>query len=221
MIAHLLAAAALGFHAGPAVHQHQPGPSPQVMTLGQGSSRNWAGYVAEGDSFNRVSATWVEPRVNCAATGAPASALFWVGFDGWNNGNVEQGGSYAVCGTYSATPSYWLWWEMYPTNGISIVASIRPGDMIHASVRYVAPTYVITETDVTTGQSNEQDVQCEQILGVNQCPRTSAEAIAEDTGTGVPVTGFYPLADYGTVKFTGAWIHDRRGHRGGFINPNW
>lgn len=217
MIAQLLAAAALGLHAGPAVHL--PTVTPQTATsIGQGTSRNWAGYVAEGDIFNRVTATWIEPHAHCGTT-PDAMALFWVGFDGWNNDTVEQGGSYARCS--SGTASYWLWWEMYPQTSINPVMPIHAGDKITATVQYVAPTYVITETDDTTGGSNEQDVQCQVISGNSQCFNSSAEVIAEDPMTSVYSSTFFPLDDYGTVKFSGATLHDHHGHTGGFTNSHW
>jgi len=52
-------------------------------------------------------------------------------FDGFNNGTVEQAGTAATC-SYGAdpTPSYYAWWEMYPTNNIQVAPlNVSPGDL--------------------------------------------------------------------------------------------
>jgi hypothetical protein len=81
------------------------------------SSTNWDGYALTNTSntntttFNSVSATWVQPAVNCNAGSSVGS--FWVGLDGWLSSSVEQGGSDAEC-LNTMTPTYFLWWEMFP-----------------------------------------------------------------------------------------------------------
>src|SRR5579884_1322756 len=76
---------------------------------------NWSGYAATSSSaFNSVEMTFTQPAVSCPYQGA--WTLFWVGFDGFNSGNVEQAGTSAWCNYNSPSePTYYAWWEMYPT----------------------------------------------------------------------------------------------------------
>jgi hypothetical protein len=76
------------------------------------ASENWAGYATAGTAgaFTRVSASWAEPAVTCAADQTFSS--FWVGLDGDGTSTVEQTGSEADCADGAA--SYQGWFEMFP-----------------------------------------------------------------------------------------------------------
>ena len=179
------------------------------------TSPNWAGWVASGGSFSRVSATWVEPSASCPA--GNDWAVFWVGLDGWGDNNVEQGGSMVRC--FGNTPEYFLWWEMYPTNAIQQVQQVSAGDTISASVVYdpSAATYTITVTDKTTGAGFSQVEQC-----TGTCPRTSAEVVAEDpSSTTTNNSPLLPLADYGTIGFQNSAITNAAGTTGTFTSTAW
>jgi hypothetical protein len=192
---------------------------PAVGATGQFTSRNWDGYISyksnEGTDFNVVKAKWVQPSVSCPQP--DAWSVFWVGLDGWWNDTVEQGGSSAEC--VDGTPQYAVWWEMYPTNAIQTVFSINPGDTIKASVTYKSSTatFIIVVTDLTSGQSFTEDEQCAQGL---TCARSSADVIAEDVGQ-YGGNGFFPLADYGTMSFTGSKITNTSGNTGSFTDNKW
>src|SRR5579859_3214643 len=119
-------------------------------------SRNWDGYTSYAKSagqteFNSVHGTWVQPAVTC--TRPNAWTVLWVGLDGWFDDTVEQGGSSAQC--VNGVPQYTTWWEMFPTNAIQTVFTVRPGDTIDATVTFSTTTQVFTIAvrDVTTGQS--------------------------------------------------------------------
>ena len=58
---------------------------------------------------------------------------FWIGFDGWNNGSVEQGGTSAYCSGGRAT--YDVWWEMYPYNDVQTSFAISAGDSMSTFLR--------------------------------------------------------------------------------------
>ena len=47
-------------------------------------------------------------------------------------------------------PSYYAWWEMYPTNDIQIAYGVFPGDFITASVTYASGKFKIVVNDTTT-----------------------------------------------------------------------
>jgi uncharacterized protein with beta-barrel porin domain len=96
---------------------------------------------------------------------------------------------------------YSAWWEMIPAPSVPITTmAISPGDRMYAGVQYIgAGNFVLSLNDLTTGQtfSTTQPNAA--------APRTSVEWIAEATSllqNGQPV--IQPLANYGTVNFTGA-----------------
>ena len=79
-----------------------------------------------------VVGSWTEPGVTCTSD-EDQEAVFWVGVDGWTNDTVEQAGTVAQC--FEGAAYYYTWWEMYPTNDITVVGStVAPGDQIAASV---------------------------------------------------------------------------------------
>lgn len=191
--------------------------APSHGSSAQFTSRNWDGYItyvaSEGTDFKVVKATWVQPTVTCPEPNA--WTVFWVGLDGWWDDTVEQGGSSAQC--VNGVPQYKTWWEMFPTNAITTVFSISPGDTIRASVTYESGTYVIVVKDVTTGRSFTKHETCASTV---TCDRSSADVIAEDVGH-FGGSSFFPLADYGTMAFTKAKVADASGHSGGIANSHW
>jgi hypothetical protein len=202
--------------AGPA---RERGVRPGIRdSSGAFTSRNWDGYItydsSEGTDFDTVKATWTQPTVTCPKP--DAWTVFWVGLDGWWNDTVEQGGSSAQC--VNGVPQYTTWWEMYPTYAIVSMFTIHAGDKITAKVTYktIMATFVIAVTDLTTGKSFTEDKQCASNI---TCDRSSADVIAEDVGTFG--NSYYPLADYGTMKFEAASVSDVNGHSGGIVDAHW
>ena len=185
------------------------------------TSRNWDGYItyasSESTDFSAVAATWIQPSVTCEAKGA--WTVFWVGLDGWFNDTVEQGGTQAECGSVGGTAAYSMWWEMYPTNSIQTVLAIHPGDKITASVKFAKATseYTIKVKDATSGKSFTRQEQCASGL---VCDRNSADVITEDVGH-YPGSGYFPLADYGTMGYTNAKVTDTAGASGSISASDW
>jgi hypothetical protein len=122
-----------------------------------------------------------------------AYTVFWVGFDGWYNGTVEQAGTAALCN--GSAPEYFAWWEMYPTNSIQYWFPISAGDQIVASVRYANAKYVMTVKDKSTEVHKTLKVTCASDM---TCSRNSAEWIVERPGYGG--TNYAPLANWGTTS---------------------
>jgi hypothetical protein len=140
---------------------------------------NWSGYAASAAKpFNAVETTFTQPAVTCTVPGA--WTLFWVGFDGFNNGTVEQAGTAAQCDTSSnPKPVYYAWWEMWPTNTIQTMPlSIKPGDTITANVTYNASnaSYSMLVNNKTTRQTYTKAATCASNL---TCARQTAEWIVE------------------------------------------
>ena len=159
------------------------------------TSTNWSGYAATGSNFTSVASSWTEPTGTCNTSGAQYSS-FWVGLDGYNSNSVEQTGTDTDCS--GRTPQYYAWYEMYPAPSYEINHIVRPGDKISASVTYAgSSSFTLTISDSTQGWTYTTSKR------LSGAARSSAEVIAEApccTSSG----GTLPLADFGTVNFTGS-----------------
>jgi len=197
--------------AGAAQHT---GLSPSVAgPLVNATSRNWAGYAITSLStpaatYTHVHASWTQRPITCPTS--DAWAVFWVGFDGWTNGTVEQGGSSARC--VNGTPLYQLWWEMFPTNAIQPALTINPGDSVAADVAYNATTgqFTIKLDDATQHTSFSTTQTCAANL---VCSRSSAEWVIEAPGR-FGTNDFFPLANYGRALMGNTVGTDDAGHGG-------
>ncbi len=171
-----------------------PAGSAAAAAVTQVTSANWAGYAATGaaGSFTSVSASWAQPAVSCGA--ADTFSSFWAGLDGDGTTTVEQTGTEADCADGAAT--YQGWYELFPNAPVFYANPVRPGDAMTASVASDGGgTFTLTLSDSTQGwtQTTQQTAAAAR-LG-------SAEVIAEAPSSGDSVL---PLADFGTVNFTGA-----------------
>lgn len=174
------------------------GPPQQVAT-----SVSWSGYAVPAGSspFNEVETTYTQPAVTCPTS--DAWTLFWAGLDGTGTaGSLEQAGTAAKC--VSGVPTYFAWWELVPTYPVEQFSgfTITPGDQIQDKVTYnsVTAQYTLAVNDLTTGLSASHTEAC--ATGVT-CSNASAEAIVERAHL-LSGTGEYPLANYNTMRFTGA-----------------
>jgi hypothetical protein len=171
-----------------------PGTNAAVTQV---TSENWAGYAATGaaNSFTSVSSSWAQPAVTCGQTDTFSS--FWVGLDGDGTPTVEQTGTEADCANGAA--SYQGWFEIFPDAPVFYPNPVQPGDAMSASVVAAGNgEFTLTLSDTTQGwqQVTHQSVPSAQ-LG-------SAEVIAEAPSNGTVL----PLADFGTVNFTGATVNN-------------
>jgi hypothetical protein len=156
------------------------------------TSTNWSGYVVTGGSgaFNSVSSSWTEPAASCG--GGTQYAAFWVGLDGYNSSSVEQTGTDSDCS--GGSPDYYGWYEMYPAAPVYFTNPVSPGDSMSASVTVSGTSYTLTLTDNTQGWT-----QTENETG--SFANSSAEVITEAPSS---ATGPLPLADFGTINYSGA-----------------
>lgn len=168
----------------------------RVRALTQLKSINWSG-CADGQptTYKSVSAQWAEPTLKC--TTEDRVVVFWVGIDGLTSGTVEQAGTLGQC--FQGTAFYYTWWEMFPTNNITIVGStVHALDAITASVNRSGTSYTLKVTDATrSGNSFTTTQSC------TTCANSSAEIIAERPSNSF---GIYPLAQFSTWKVTGAAV---------------
>jgi Peptidase A4 family len=177
-------------------------------------SGNWAGYVAVGDTFTSVSATWTVPAANCSF-GTVSYSSTWVGLDGFADNPVEQIGTDSNC-AFFGLGEYHAWWEVYPGGptligdlGLTDDDPVYPGDVMSASVTATSTpgTFVLTIEDrsqvwsYTTTQSDPG------------ATGTSAEWIEEQPSGGVQLTNF------GSVTFSQCMVTGSEG--GGIALPIW
>jgi hypothetical protein len=186
--------AAGGGAAGGGAVNGPAGPAASAAAVTQVTSANWAGYAETGaaGSFTSVSASWAQPAVGCGA--ADPFSAFWAGLDGDGTATVEQTGTEADCADGAAT--YQGWYEVFPAAPVFFANPVQPGDAMSASVvSDGGGLFTLTLSDATQGwtQTTQQTAANAQ-LG-------SAEIIAEAPSSGDSVL---PLADFGTVNFTGA-----------------
>jgi hypothetical protein len=159
-------------------------------------SPNWAGYAVHrtGVQFTDVRGSWVQPAVSCPSGGSYSS--FWIGIDGYLNNFVEQVGSGADCSAPN-TPSYYAWYELYPSPRVRIAMVIHPGDQLEAEVGSAPGGMELNLRDVTSGRTFST------MRRGSVGPLSSAEWVAEApsacSGTSCNVL---PLANFGTVDFT-------------------
>ncbi|HEV2376469.1 MAG TPA: G1 family glutamic endopeptidase [Streptosporangiaceae bacterium] len=184
-------------HTRPAAGAVNPGGPLRLVVGSHGvhrasvTSKNWSGYASTGGTFHSVSASWVEPSVNCAGT-TIADAAFWVGIDGDGSKTVEQLGSMSECAF--GTASYSAWWEMYPNPSNTIANTVKPGDHFSASVTNTSGgSFTLKITDSTQRWSHTYH----KSSTTNK--DASAEAIVEAPSS---LFGILPLSDFGTAHFT-------------------
>jgi hypothetical protein len=182
-----------GFQPGGLVKAHgATATATRGVKNGSTTSTNWSGYVLTGGSgaFNSVSSSWTEPAASCSS--GTQYAAFWVGLDGYNSDSVEQTGSDSDCS--GGTPDYYGWYEMYPADPVYFTNPVSPGDSMSASVAVSGTSYTLTLTDSTQGWT-----QTENETG--SFDNSSAEVITEAPSS---AQGPLPLADFGTVNYSGA-----------------
>ncbi|MBI3859901.1 MAG: peptidase A4 [Thaumarchaeota archaeon] len=162
------------------------------VRAGNFSSTNWSGYAVTGStgSVTDVKGSWIVPAIQGECTSTNQYSSFWVGIDGFNSGTVEQTGTDSDC--QGGLPTYYAWYEFYPHPAFYAIQNIHPGDVITAEVKVSGRTFIVTITDVTTGQTFSKNAR------LNSAQKSSAEWIAEAPSSS---GGILPLANFGTVKF--------------------
>jgi hypothetical protein len=164
------------------------GPNHRIT---KSTSTNWSGYAVTGGRYTQVSSSWTVPSVSCSGT---AYSSFWVGLDGDTSGTVEQTGTDSDCS--GSTPQYYAWYEMYPKFPVNLSGTVRPGDNMTASVTTNGSgSFTLTISDTTQRWTNTTNAR------LKHAALASAEVIAEAPSSS---GGVLPLANFGTVSFSGA-----------------
>jgi hypothetical protein len=192
-------------------------PSPRFAT----ASTNWAGYAVTSKAksfvrFRSVSGEWVQPAVTCAAS--PSYSGFWVGLGGYGQSSkaLEQTGTEADCST-TGQPQYFAWSELVPKGPVKLALRVSPGDRIRATVTVLAHEVTFGLRDVSSGAaySRRQRVATTDV--------SSAEWIAEAPSTcnGRGNCRVLPIANFGSVAFTGASATSTTPQTGSIAGPTW
>lgn len=188
------------------------GGKPNIK-LRHGTSVNWSGYAVETDlltpqnyAVSDVKGQWTVPSVT-GTTNAYSST--WIGIDGYSDNTVEQIGTEQDW--INGVPVYYAWYEMYPKPSYRINSlAIRPGDQMAAEVKYVGSnTYSLTLSNLSTGKSFTT-------IQKAKARRQSAEWVVEAPWSG----GVLPLANFGTVTFSGAYAV-LNNHLGSISDSAW
>ncbi len=184
--------------------------------------RNWAGYVVGGSSsatkFKSVSGSWVVPTAKCSSGQGDSS--FWVGIGGSGSSDtqaLEQDGTEVDCNA-EGSATYSAWYEMVPSPPVTVDMAVHPGDHITGKVTVDGTNVTMSLSNATTGGSYDKTFQ------MSNPDTSSAEWIAEapstcsgDLSSCTPL----PLADFGTVQFSGASATTTDGHTGTISDSDW
>jgi hypothetical protein len=186
-------------------------------------SSAWAGYVDvvgppafyPTSVYSAVGGSWIVPAVNCSNAVGTASAT-WVGLDGAGDHNhtVEQIGTVSSCTLFNG--SYWAWYQMFPSGPVIINAvpensPVFPGDHMSASVTATGNgSFALTITD------NSEDWTYSTTQTNLDAQQASAECIEER-----PSDLGLPLADFGSVTFTGCEAIAGNGPGANVATPIW
>jgi hypothetical protein len=158
------------------------------------SPSGWGGVVVPvsqlnfnpPEPVNTVYGEWFQSTVTPIPNEPPGAQTvgFWVGIDGYGNGQVLQAGTAAtVSGT---TVQYWVWTEWYPLLAIQVTNfPIKPGDYITVLVCAPEPNHgFCSMLNKTTNQATS--------IGINNPPNitsigATAEWIVEGISSVLPV----------------------------------
>jgi hypothetical protein len=164
------------------------------------TTSSWSGYaVTAGAPFTSASATWQVPNVSYDGGNTPYGYEYvfnWVGVGGDGDATLIQLGTESVVST-AGTTTFYAWYELYPATSQLIALTVKPGDIITASLECTAAcspaqtqTWQLNMSDETAGWAWAQSFQYQSSMA-------SAEWITEPPY----YNGFLPLADYDQAIF--------------------
>jgi hypothetical protein len=169
---------------------------------GEITTQSWSGYAMTAAApYTSASATWQVPDVSYDGGTTPYGyeyVLNWVGIGGYGDSTLIQLGTEEMVST-SGTRTFYTWYELYPALSQSAGLTVKPGDIVTASLQCTAAcspsqtqTWQLIISDDTSGAAWTQSFQYQSSMA-------SAEWIVEPPYYNPP--GFLPLADYGQVTY--------------------
>jgi hypothetical protein len=160
----------------------------------------WGGAVVLTSSLgyspaepaNTVYGQWTQPYVYPLANEPPGPQTvgFWVGLDGYNNGQVLQAGTAVTVTGNNVT--HWAWTEWYPNGAVQIMNfPVAPGDVI---------TCLVCAPQVDHGFVSMRNERTNQVVSVGLSPPpgvtsvgASAEWIVEGISADLIPFDMFPL----------------------------
>jgi len=182
---------------------------------------NWAGYAVTGPSMSSVAGSWTQPTATCPKN-QNQQAAFWVGIDGYSptDPTVEQIGTDSDCTKATKRkpggPDYYAWYQLYPQPAVVLSSSsypVGPNDSISASVSVTGSAYTLTVSDGARWHFSTS--QRQQTTPQNSSAEWIAEAPSSCTANRCKVL---PLADFGSLSFSGASANGQPISAPGFSN---
>ena len=162
--------------------------------------KGWAGAVVVTSSLgyspaepaNTVYGQWTQPYVYPVSPEPPGNQTvgFWVGLDGFTNGQVLQAGTAVTVNGNTVT--HWAWTEWFPSGAVQIANfPVAPGDVI---------TCLVCAPQSNHGYVSMRNERTNQVVsvGVNPPPGVtsvgaSAEWIVEGISADLIPWDMYPL----------------------------
>ena len=193
--------------------------APGVARADSSASSNWSGYVAHrgGVKFRQVSAGWTQPATACTP-GSPTYSAVWVGLGGFSASSqaLEQIGTEVDCNAAGHTVSS-TWYELVPSPSRTIRMTVKPGDAMRASVQAVGHRVTLSLADRTRHTTFTKTVTAAAV------DISSADWIVEAPSACVDAyqCRALPLADFGSVQFSGARAQTAAGRAGPISSSLW
>jgi hypothetical protein len=187
------------------------------------TSSNWAGYavtpVDTTTTYTSVAGSWTQPAAKCTRNAAATYSAFWLGLGGFADGSqaLEQTGTEADCSARGVA-SYSVWYELVPAAPVTVRLTVKPGDLITASVAVSGQNVTVNIANTTRGTSFTSTLAMTSVA-----PDTSsAEWIAEaPSNCGNGGCRPLPLTNFGTATFSASSATTADGHVGAISDPAW
>jgi hypothetical protein len=165
-------------------------------------SKNWAGNVADGDTYTEAYAEWTVPKANSTGKGTTAYSASWVGIGQGNSKTypLVQAGTES---NYTGSAHYTIWHEVWPQEATSVNYgfSVSVGDTVFVTIQFAEDG----QASMTADDFNTDKEQTASDTLTGSQPDATAEWILERPGFKKTSTEeyLYPL-DTSTTKFVDA-----------------
>jgi len=164
------------------------------------TTSSWSGFAVTARApYTSASATWQVPDASYDGGKTPYGyeyVLNWTGIGGYGDSTLIQLGTESMVST-SGAKTFYTWYELYPAVSQNVGLTVKPGDIVTASLQCTAAcspsqkqTWQLIISDNTTGAAWTQSLQYQSSMA-------SAEWIVEPPY----YNGFLPLADYGQATY--------------------
>jgi hypothetical protein len=183
------------------------------------TSSNWAGYAVHrtGVSFQTVTGTWRQPTAHCTP-GAQTYAAFWVGLGGYalHSPALEQTGTEVDCSASGKVVSS-AWYELVPAPSKAVKLTVRPGDLMRATVSIEGYRVDIRLADLSRHR------QFHKVFTAQTVDVSSAEWIVEAPSQCITIDSCQtlPLAAFAPTTFVSAAAKTTTGQAGPISDPAW